>query len=39
MFGYFRKRPSESKAFIDDKVKWFHFMEGFNGLFLRIYII
>lgn len=33
MFGYFRKGRSESKTFIDDKVKWFHFMEGFNGLF------
>lgn len=33
MFGCFRKGRSESKTFIDDKVKWFHFMEGFNGLF------
>ena len=33
MFGYFRKGRSESKTFIDDKVKWFYFMEGFNGLF------
>jgi hypothetical protein len=33
MFGYFRKGRSESKTFIEDKVKWFHFMEGFNGLF------
>lgn len=33
MFGYFRKGRSESKTFIDDKVKLFHFMEGFNGLF------
>lgn len=33
MFGYFRKGRSESKTFIYDKVKWFHFMEGFNGLF------
>lgn len=33
MFSYFRKGRSESKTFIEDKVKWFHFMEGFNGLF------
>lgn len=33
MFGYFRKGRSESKTFIYDKIKWFHFMEGFNGLF------
>lgn len=33
MFSYFRKGRSESKTFIEDKVKWFHFMKGFNGLF------
>jgi hypothetical protein len=33
MFGYFRKGRSESKTFIEDKVKWFHFMKGFNDLF------
>lgn len=33
MFGCFRKGRSESKTFIDDKVKWFHFMKGFNDLF------
>ena len=33
MFSYFRKGRSESKTFIEDKVKWFHFMEGFNDLF------
>lgn len=33
MFSYFRKDRSESKTFIEDKVKWFHFMKGFNGLF------
>ena len=33
MFGCFRKGRSESKTFIYDKVKWFDFMEGFNGLF------
>ena len=32
MFGYFRKGRSESNTFIDDKVKWFHFMEGFKDL-------
>lgn len=32
MFGYFRKGRSESKTFIYDKVKWFHFMEGFKDL-------
>lgn len=32
MFGCFRKGRSESKTFIDDKVKWFHFMEGFKDL-------
>lgn len=32
MFGYFRKDRSESKTFIYDKVKWFHFMEGFKDL-------
>lgn len=32
MFGYFRKGRSESKTFIYDKVKWFHFMEGFEDL-------
>ena len=33
MFGCFRKGHSDSKTFIDDKVKWFHFMKGFNDLF------
>lgn len=33
MFSYFRKGRSESKTFIEDKVKWFHFMKGFNDLF------
>lgn len=33
MFGYFRKGRSESKTFIYDKIKWFDFMGGFNGLF------
>lgn len=32
MFGCFRKGRSESKTYVDDKVKWFQFMEGFNGL-------
>ena len=32
MFGCFRKGRSESKTFIYDKVKWFHFMEGFKDL-------
>lgn len=33
MFSYFRKGRSESKTFIEDKAKWFHFMKGFNDLF------
>lgn len=33
MFCYFRKGRSESKTFIEDKVKWFHFMKGFDDLF------
>ena len=33
MFSYFRKGRSESKTFIEDKIKWFHFMKGFNDLF------
>lgn len=33
MFGFFKQGRSESKTFIYDKIKWFHFMEGFNGLF------
>lgn len=33
MFSYFRKGRSENKTFIEDKVKWFHFMKGFNDLF------
>lgn len=32
MFSYFRKGRSESKTFIEDKVKWFHFMEGFKDI-------
>lgn len=32
MFSYFRKGRSESKTFIEDKVKWFHFMKGFKDL-------
>lgn len=28
MFSYFRKGRSESKTFIEDKVKWFHFING-----------
>ena len=32
MFGYFRKGRSESKTFIDDKVKWNHFTEGSKDL-------
>nr|DAJ96192.1 MAG TPA: hypothetical protein [Caudoviricetes sp.] len=32
MFGYFRKGRSESKTFINDKVEWSHFMEGFKDL-------
>jgi hypothetical protein len=33
MFSYFRKGRSESKTFIEDKIKRFHFMKGFNDLF------
>ena len=33
MFGFFRQGRKDGKTFIDDGVKWFHFMEGFNGLF------
>lgn len=39
MFSYFRKGRSESKTFIEDKVKWFHFMKGFNDLFTNIHYI
>lgn len=33
MFGCFRKGREDGKTFIEDKVRWFHFMEGFDGLF------
>ena len=33
MFGFLKKGREDGKTFIEDKVKWFHFMEGFNGLF------
>lgn len=33
MFRFFNKGREDGKSFIEDKVKWFDFMEGFNGLF------
>lgn len=33
MFGFLKKGREDSKTFIEDKVKWFHFMEGFKGLY------
>ena len=33
MFGFLKKGREDGKTFIEDKVKWFHFMEGFKGLY------
>lgn len=32
MFEFFKKGREDGKTFIEDKVKWFHFMESFNDL-------